>query len=126
LQANASDEPRRLPEVEVVESQKHGCRIWLRVPHDLGCLEGHFPDLAIVPGIALIGWAEHFAREHLGFAGEVRAVERVKFNQLVRPGRSLVLALSAHSDNETTAYRFQSTHDQRDLASGQLHFTANT
>ncbi len=126
MQANASEEPKRLPDVEVVESQEHGCRIWLHVPHDLGCLEGHFPDLAIVPGVALIGWAEYFAREHLGFTGEVREVERVKFNQLVRPGRSLVLALSTHSDDETAGYRFQATDDQRDLASGQLHFTADT
>lgn len=121
----ATAEANRLPRVDAVDTAGDPARLELFVPHDLACLEGHFPDIAIVPGVAMIGWAEHFAREILGCNGELRDLERLKFNQLVRPGRALVLQLmhpQAGGDGREVAYRFQSPADGRDLASGRLIF----
>ncbi len=118
-------EPHRLPQVAAIDAAGDPARLDLVVPHDLACLQGHFPDIAIVPGVAMIGWAEYFAREILGCEGALHELERLKFNQLVRPGRALVLKL-AHprpaGDGYEVAYRFQSPTDGRDLASGRLIF----
>jgi len=118
-------EPNRLPRVEAIDAAGESARIDLFVPYDLACLEGHFPDIAIVPGVVMIGWAEHFARETLGCNGELHELDRLKFNQLVRPGRSLVLELTqpqAAGQGYEVGYRFQSPADGRDLASGRLVF----
>jgi len=120
---DGSNEPKRLPGVVRATAHAHGWAIVLDVASDLGCLEGHFPDLAIVPGVALIGWAESLAREYLDATGEVRALEQVKFNQLVRPGQQLMLTLSQDPDGAGIDYRFRDPQGERDFASGRLLFT---
>lgn len=114
--------PRRLPETLVVEGDGRVCEVRLRVPADLGVFEGHFPGLPVVPGVALIGWAEYFARHHFALAGEVRDVERVKFNRLVRPGHELVLSLVHDDVGHGIGYRFRSAAGAHEFASGRLRF----
>lgn len=102
------------------------CRIEFLVPHELACLEGHFPDLPIVPGVALLGWAERCARERLGADGEVRRVERLKFNRLVRPGETVALDLDWERADGDETCRFRWTRQGHEVASGRLFFTRGT
>ena len=110
----------RLPEVTAVHAAGNGCELDLRVPERLGCFEGHFPGLPVVPGVTLIGWAEHFAREHLAFGGDVRDLEAVKFSKLVRPGHRLSLQLVPDAERSNIRFRFRSTDGAVDFASGRL------
>lgn len=115
--------PRRLPDTIAVEDGDRTCEIRLRVPDDLGCLAGHFPGLPVVPGVALVGWVEHFARRHLGMTGAVRDLERMKFSRLLRPGPELVLTLTQDDVRRAIGYRFRSATGGTDYASGRLVFT---
>lgn len=117
--------PRRLPERLALEGDARACEIRLRVPEDLGCLEGHFPGMPVVPGVALIGWAEHFARYHFGVTDDVRDVERVKFSRLVPPGQELVLGLVSDDAGYRIGYRFHSVDGAEEFASGRLRFAAS-
>ena len=111
---------RRLPECLGVDAAGARCAVSLRVPPDLDCLEGHFPGLPVVPGIALIGWAEHYAREHLGVTGEIRDIERIKFSRLVRPGHCLELELERDDGRDAIGYRFRARAGGGDFASGRF------
>lgn len=114
--------PRRLPDTIAVAGGDASCEIRLHVPAGLGCLEGHFPGAAVVPGVALVGWAEHYARQHLGATGEVRDLERMKFSRVLRPGRGLVLTLTQDDVRRAIGYRFRSAAGGPDYASGRLLF----
>lgn len=56
-----------------------------RVPADLSYCAGHFPDVPVVPGVAIIAWVEHFARSQLGVTGQFLKMEQIKFQHIIRP-----------------------------------------
>jgi len=114
--------PRRLPETLAIDCDGHSCEARLRVPDDLACFEGHFPDRPVVPGVVLIGWAEHVARHHFAVTGEVRDVERIKFSQPVQPGYELILRLEHDDVRHCIGYRFRSAGGVEEFASGRLVF----
>lgn len=113
---------RRLPHTLAIEGDGQSCEARLRVPDDLGCFEGHFPGCPVVPGVVLIGWAEHVARHHFAVAGEVRDVERIKFSRPVQPGHELVLRLVHDDVRHCIGYRFRSAGGGEEFASGRLVF----
>ncbi len=114
--------PRRLPQTLAIDGDGQSCEARLRVPDDLGCFEGHFPGRPVVPGVVLIGWAEHVARHHFAVTGEVRDVERIKFSRPVQPGHELVLRLVHDDVRHCIGYRFRSAGGADEFASGRLVF----
>lgn len=61
----------------------------LRVPPGLDCLEGHFPGLPLLPGVAQLAWAVHAARRLApdpDVPASVWRIEALKFRELLRPG----------------------------------------
>jgi acyl-coenzyme A synthetase/AMP-(fatty) acid ligase len=86
--------PATLPQLLGAITTATGCQLRLRVPADLACLPGHFPGAPVVPGVVLIGWAEHFGRSHLNLRAPLRGLENIKFKQPVPPGAELVLELA--------------------------------
>ena len=83
--ARVRREPERLSELrgpDFVERR-------LRIPHQLVALDGHFPGLPIVPGVAQLEWVFAAAREGLGVVDAAVRIDRLKFRSIVRPGRTL-------------------------------------
>ena len=59
-----------------------------RVPVDLACFEGHFPDLPVVPGYLQLDWALDAAAALLGASPRVTGVESLKLISPLRPGEA--------------------------------------
>jgi acyl-coenzyme A synthetase/AMP-(fatty) acid ligase/3-hydroxymyristoyl/3-hydroxydecanoyl-(acyl carrier protein) dehydratase len=95
----------------------------LHVPRGLAHFPGHFPGLAILPGVVQIDWAVRFAREHLPLCGEFTALENIKFLALVLPDARLELTLKW--DAEKTRLEFSFATSQRKYSSGRIVFSAN-
>jgi 3-hydroxymyristoyl/3-hydroxydecanoyl-(acyl carrier protein) dehydratase len=79
--------------------------IELRIQPDLDCLRGHFPMLPVVPGATQLGWALEFASLLLGTPRATRALQSIKFERIIQPGRSLRLRIAAETGG--TALRFE-------------------
>ncbi|MAE96060.1 MAG: AMP-dependent synthetase [Deltaproteobacteria bacterium] len=93
----------------------------LRVPEDLAQLEGHFPDLPVVPGVAQVGWALAAAEVLLGRPLQAHGVEALKFKEPLRPGTSLSLEVEANPDDRAKGrFRFRCTREGRELSSGRV------
>lgn len=84
--------------------------------------EGHFPQFAILPGVAQIGWAEHFARTLYGFDTGVLALEQVKFKRPILPGARLTLVLKP--DMRTHKLRYEYRDADTTYSTGTLNFGA--
>ena len=66
----------------------------LEVPLDLAHFTGHFPHTPVLPGVVQIDWAQHLARTLIAdLPPRFGGMEVLKFQQLVRPGDRLQLAL---------------------------------
>ncbi|HVJ42888.1 MAG TPA: AMP-binding protein [Dongiaceae bacterium] len=91
-------------------------------------LEGHFPGLPIVPGVALVDWAARFAARHLQLGDGVARMLQVKFRRLITPGTVITLTLERQPAPERQpAYErltFSYRHGEQVLASGRFSVLA--
>jgi acyl-coenzyme A synthetase/AMP-(fatty) acid ligase/3-hydroxymyristoyl/3-hydroxydecanoyl-(acyl carrier protein) dehydratase len=105
--------PLRYPEVRRAFEIDEGVRFELYVPEALAVFDGHFPGAPVLPGVVQLLWASWLAREHplarerLGFDGPLRAMKRIKFQRLIRPGEAIVLDLHGEDGGRQLRFRFQ-------------------
>lgn len=85
------------PDVSATRPIAGGVEIDLTAPYDLACLEGHFPDTPIVPGVVQIDWAIRLAAHYLQLDLEAGTHFQVKYRRLFLPDRQVTLTL--HSKN---------------------------
>jgi acyl-CoA synthetase (AMP-forming)/AMP-acid ligase II len=90
----------------------------LRVPADLAFLEGHFPGRPIVAGVVQIHWVLLAARDLVGPELRVRALEGVRFRDLLLADQVFQLELERSESGE--ALRFQLFEGERAFASGKV------
>ncbi|KAA0678512.1 AMP-binding protein [Azospirillum brasilense] len=81
------------PDVRAVRPLADGVELDLFIPGDLAQLDGHFPGMPIVPGVAQIDWAVMFANAHLGLGIEAAQSLQVKFRRVTVPDTLVTLAL---------------------------------
>lgn len=81
------------PDVRAVRSLADGVELDLFIPGNLVQLDGHFPGMPIVPGVAQIDWAVMFANTHLGLGIEAAQALQVKFRRVTVPDTLVTLAL---------------------------------
>lgn len=115
---------RWLPDVRAVRRPDDDTAVLaLRVCEDIAHFAGHFPGFPILPGIVQLDWAVRFADDHLpAFArrGTFRALEQVKFQSLVLPGKELDLSLSWNRDRQRLAFAYAAGDQQ--CSSGRIAF----
>ena len=95
-------------------------RLELVADPGLAVFDGHFPEAAILPGVALLDWANRLGREAFGFAGRFDGMDAVKFQHLVRPGTRLDVELTWQPAKHQLGFRFSSETGVH--ASGRLRF----
>lgn len=81
------------PDVRAVRPLADGVELDLFIPGGLAQLDGHFPGMPIVPGVAQIDWAVMFANAHLGLGIEAAQSLQVKFRRVTVPDTLVTLAL---------------------------------
>lgn len=65
----------------------------LHVPLDLAYFTGHFPGTPILPGVVQVDWAIALGQRLMSLPSRFAGMEVLKFQQLVRPGDRITLAL---------------------------------
>ena len=96
----------------------------LEVQPDNPWFAGHFPELAILPGVVQIGWAVHFGHTLCGLGPGVSLMEQVKFRRPIQPGARVTLSLKVDSTARTLRYEYKDA--EHSYSSGSLHFRATT
>jgi len=110
------------PEAHVMSVSETQAVIALAVAPTLAAFDGHFPDTPILPGVVQLDWAMRWAQDMFGIAAPFRGVDALKFQQVVRPGRSLQLSLEHLPAKSAVAFRI--TDGEHPCASGRLMFGA--
>lgn len=81
------------PELRDQRPIENGIEIDLFIPPDLLQLDGHFPDLPIVPGVALVDWAAQYTAQYLHLGDGVARSLQVKFRRITQPNKEVTLTL---------------------------------
>lgn len=116
-----SDQPEILfPDVLEHNPTDDGVILNLRIPENLAYFDGHFDEIAIVPGVAQIQWAVHYARQYLGLEHVFSHMESVKFKELLLPGQECQLGLRYLEGTCKLEFWYRS--ESREYSSGRIYF----
>jgi len=99
--------PAALPPSEVIRLSETEAEIVLDLEPDLAWFRGHFPDWAILPGIAQIHISRLFAAQLWNAEPATSNLGRVKFRKLLHPGHRVHLHLRRDLDKATIRFRFE-------------------
>jgi hypothetical protein len=111
-----------VPEASWVERSAARAVLRFEVDPALRVLEGHFPELPVVPGVAQIDWAIGWACEAFGLARTVQRMEVIKFQALMLPGHAVQLELDYAPGKHVVTFRYARA--ATPYSSGRLVFLA--
>ena len=94
----------------------NGVQLLLRLDADLPWFRGHFPGAPLLPGVAQLHLAIHFAREEKLLDGEFQGMDQLKFQRPLRPNELCWLTLHRQDSGQLRfEYRVGRTENIADL-----------
>ena len=84
---------------------------------DAPYFRGHFPNFAVLPGVAQLGLAHHFAAVFLRTALTIGCVKKMKFSRPILPGERIRFTLAKRSDAE---FAYTYAKDEATCSSGVI------
>jgi 3-hydroxymyristoyl/3-hydroxydecanoyl-(acyl carrier protein) dehydratase len=90
----------------------------LAIPHELMYFRGHFPTLAVLPGVAQVDWVMKYGRRYFNLGDVAARTLRIKFRRLIRPGDRLVLTLAYQPARKQIEFSYADTEGV--LSSGRV------
>lgn len=109
-----------VPDVKWVEREEAKAVLTFEVDPSLRVLDGHFPELGVVPGVAQVDWVIGFACDVFGRSPRVQRMEALKFQALMLPGHQVRLELTYAKEKNTVHFKY--TKGETPLSSGRLVF----
>jgi len=113
----------RRPPLRVLEHTEDRAVLHIETPASLPYFKGHFPEKAILPGVAQIEWALQLGRELFTLPPEFVRMEAVKFQQLIVPETLLTLELTWTQAKGSLQFKFTSeagTHGSGRILLGEV------
>lgn len=110
------------PEVTWAERTAQHALLTMNISPELRPLEGHFPKLPVVPGVAQVDWAIAFAKEAFPVTGRFVRMEALKFQSLMQPGHDVQLTLDWNAERTTLTFKYVT--GERVYSSGRVVWAA--
>ena len=108
------------PEVKNAARTPEAFSAMVRFSEDAPYFRGHFPSFQLLPGVAQLGLATQWAAMLTGDATrKIKAVKKMKFTHVIKPGDEVRVALARRGDSEVS-YEF--TKGGESCSSGVLVF----
>ena len=105
-----------------LERGANAARVELGVEAGDAAFEGHFPGMAILPGVIQLDWAILCARDAFALTAPVSGLEALKFRQPVLPGTRLAVEMQWNAAAQTMTFRITSATGVH--ASGRVRFAS--
>jgi 3-hydroxymyristoyl/3-hydroxydecanoyl-(acyl carrier protein) dehydratase len=108
------------PEILGERTESNGIVLAMRIPEGLAYFAGHFDEVPVVPGVAQIQWAVHYAQQYLGLGRSFSHMEAIKFKELLLPGQRLKLSLRYLEGACKLEFHYRS--EISEYSSGRIYF----
>lgn len=96
------------PEPRWLRREARQAELQLELSPALAAFDGHFPQAAILPGVAQLDWAIRFGREAFALPPRFLRMEALKFQQVLRPGARVDLSLEWLPEKGALQFRYRS------------------
>ena len=120
--AGPRDRPQE-PDLHAVRRGERWVELDLFNRPDLLQLDGHFPAMAIVPGVAQLDWAVKMAARFLDLPLPAATNFQVKFHRLTLPRTTVTLRLEHDAERRRLQFEYRKP-DQQVLTSGSVRLEA--
>ena len=110
-----------MPPLRWLDRSDSTATVQLALDPSLRVFDGHFPQVAVLPGVAQVDWAIRLGRQVFAMPPRFLRMDTVKFQQLARPGDVLLLQLDWDAARAVLGFRFSSDHGVH--ASGKVLFS---
>lgn len=97
---------KKIPEISKLVITENKAEFVAHLAEDLLYFQGHFPDTAILPGVAQVHWAVLWGRELLGADGAFAGMDQVKFHMPAKPGDDLNILLEWSSEKSRLSFKY--------------------
>jgi len=106
-------------EQETVDSLK--VELTLNIPKNLYYFQGHFPQAAVLPGVAQIDWVMNYISTYFNIdKRQLLSIDALKFQVIIRPTYTIKLLLVKMTDTKVS-FNYYSEHGQH--ASGKVVYS---
>ena len=100
-------DPRR-PEMRVMTRSANAVSLQIQIAPESPYFDGHFSDAPVLPGVAQLDWVALFAREFFVLPPAFQRLEVVKFQQIIRPGMVIDMALAVDTERGRLSFALTS------------------
>lgn len=104
----ASPNPHGIPAETVMSrketQEKTEVELEVKIPLESDYFDGHFPELKILPAVALIDLTAHFASRYFGVKASCPDIKRFKFSEKILPGRTLVIKMKHEAASNKVSF----------------------
>lgn len=108
----------KLPDIRSVRTLENGVALDLFLAADLLVFQGHFPQAAILPGVAQVDWAVGFAHRHLSLPDRTAPAFQVKFRKIIGPDTLVTLVLRRDERKRRVLFEYRLSNEV--MSSGSL------
>lgn len=108
------------PEILQVVRQAEQVIIHLRVQPELQWFQGHFPTVALLPGVVQTNWVVQFGRRYFDLPPRFQSMHNMKFMRFILPGTQVELHLQYHAAKGELAFEYRE--GAAVCASGRMRF----
>jgi 3-hydroxymyristoyl/3-hydroxydecanoyl-(acyl carrier protein) dehydratase len=105
------------PTIHAVRALADGAEFDLFISPELACLDGHFPGMPVVPGVAQIDWAVKLAAQYLNLPIAGAQAFRVKFRRVIVPNSFVTLELRYSKAGRRLNFEYRSDAQLHSLGS---------
>ena len=109
------------PDCHLIEQSEEHVLLKLKIPENLYYFQGHFPQVAILPGVVQLDWVMHYLNKYLAVdTSKAVSIDALKFQIIVKPNYEIELYLKQVKANKFS-FSYSSTQGQH--ASGKVVLT---
>ncbi len=112
-------DPKR-PDARLLVRSVDAVSLQVDIAHESPYFDGHFTQAPILPGVAQLDWVVLFGREFFPLPPRFVRLEAVKFQQVIKPGAPIEMALKFEAERGRLAFTLRSIAGSH--ASGRIIF----
>ncbi len=101
-------ERQALPPFAVTTRAAHEMTMTLPLRDCMQAFDGHFPQMAILPGVVQVDWALRLAQRYFPIEGQFSGLRQLRFQRILRPEDEVTLSLRFFPEKKEVRFAYAS------------------